>query len=69
MDGAVPGGWALMRGPAGTGIRHFASAKHAMAAAEHYLSIFFQYHQPGQGDALDPAAGAGGVSGGQARGR
>ena len=68
MDGAVAGAWALMRDPAGTGIRHFASARDAMAAAEHYLSIFFQYHQPGRGEALDPAAGAGGVSGGRAGG-
>ena len=69
MDGAVPGVWGLMRDHAGDGIRQFASAKEAMAAAEHYLSICVQYHQPGRGEALDPAAGAGGVSGSQAHGR
>lgn len=68
MCGDAPAGWGLMTHPTGEGIRTFLSAKEAMAMAEQYLSIFYQYHQSHVGETLDLTSGTNGISGSQAIG-
>jgi len=55
--------WSLLS--EGAKAKNFPNAKEAMAAAECYLSVFHQYHQPPTGERLDLADGNGRVAGGQ----